>query len=309
MGTESLEAVLVDEQDVDYDGAEAVRASVHIGSGQVHVAGGAEQLMHARFEYSHPDWKPEVEYHITEGIGHLEVRQPNLMGTLTMGPKYAWGLTFGDGAPIDLGVRLGSGSADLDLDGTSIASLDATVGSGRIGVSATQGSAHLASISLKAGSGQATVSLDGTYDNLERIDLSSASGVNELHLHGIYPHLRHLRVRSASGRTVLELGGNLAALESAAVNAASGNVVVELADVVGHDVNLTINCVSGTATVRYAAGMGVSARFSSVSGRVEAPGFRKSEGKYVNGAYETAETRADLVMSTVSGKLILQPAE
>ncbi len=153
------------------------------------------------------------------------------------------------------------------------------------------------------------MSLDGSYDNLERVDLSNASGVNEVRLHGVYPQMRHLKVRSASGRTVLELGGNLAVLESASVSAASGNVLVELADVVGHDVNLTINCVSGTATVRYAAGMGVSARFSSVSGRVEAAGFRKVEGKYVNEAYETAEAHVHLVMSTVSGKLILQPAE
>ncbi len=121
MGAESLEAVLVDEQTVNYEGAESVHASLRMGSGQVHVEGGAEQLMHAHFEYSHPDWKPEVEYHVTEGVGHLEVRQPNLLRTLSVNPQYTWELAFGDGAPTDLGVKLGSGNADLDLDGTSIA--------------------------------------------------------------------------------------------------------------------------------------------------------------------------------------------
>ena len=66
-------ALRTESQSVELGDAKSVRVEVNLGAGNLEVAGGAEKLMEADFNYNVARLKPEVEY--TDGT--LVVRQPD----------------------------------------------------------------------------------------------------------------------------------------------------------------------------------------------------------------------------------------
>src|SRR5262245_55733033 len=57
--------------------AEAVRAAVQMGAGQLQLSGGAPTVLDARFTYNVAALRPEVAYDVSGKQGHLVVRQPS----------------------------------------------------------------------------------------------------------------------------------------------------------------------------------------------------------------------------------------
>jgi hypothetical protein len=54
--------VRTERRSVELEGAESVRTDLSMGTGDILVGGGAENLMDATFTYNVPRWKPEVSY-------------------------------------------------------------------------------------------------------------------------------------------------------------------------------------------------------------------------------------------------------
>ena len=294
---------------VEVQGAHDVHASLRMGSGALHLGGGAEHLMKARFSYVHQDWRPEVLYEVREGTGHLDVRQPDLLGTLLHSPDYHWDLQLSDSIPLDVALKLGSGQADLDLRTLQIRKLRAALGSGRCRADLRGDHSHLQHVSVKSGSGLNELVFDGLYEQLEEVAIANASGENDLRLTGGFPELRRVKLNSASGRIDLQLNGTMPQLDSTTINTASSDVDVVLQLVTAGDLSLIVNCVSGVTCVRYQRSTPISARFTAVTGRVEAPDFRREGGVWRNSACEAAEACIHVTVSSVSGKLILQPLD
>jgi hypothetical protein len=308
MNDHSEADVLVEERTVHLGNAETVKSLVQMGVGKLGIRGGAEALFSGRFEYLLPSWKPEVSYEVAAGRGMLRVKQPSDLEPLSGDPEYTWDLAYNDAAPLDLALQLGAGNATLTLGGTALTQLDATIGSGALMADLSGEMSDLLGIAMTVGSGRTGVVMEGTYASLDHLRVSTASGVSELALGGSFPQLKQLKVNSASGRTSLGLTGAYPELERLALDSASGVIDLNLGEALQQDLEAAIHCVSGVITVVYPPEAGVSVRFMSLTGKMEAPGFSRREGRYVNDVYGKAPTALRLNVSTVSGKLNLQPA-
>ncbi|MBM3330243.1 hypothetical protein FJY68_00145 [candidate division WOR-3 bacterium] len=149
------------QEKVGLAGAESVSVSVTLGVGKLKLAGGADSLLDARFEYNIPDWKPAVSYRVEDGRGRLLVEQPSrVVGAAWPGSvRYDWELKLNSGLPLELEVDMGVGKSEVDLKGLSLRrfSLDAGVGEGTIDLSGPRPSDLEATI--QAGVGKLTLVL------------------------------------------------------------------------------------------------------------------------------------------------------
>jgi hypothetical protein len=149
------------EQKVGLAGAESVSVSVILGVGRLRLAGGADSLLDARFEYNIPDWKPVVSYKVEDGRGRLVIEQPSrVVGAAWPGHvRYSWDLKLDSSMPIELEVDMGVGKSEVDLRGINLRrfSLEAGVGEGSVDLSGPRPSDLDATI--KAGVGRLTLIL------------------------------------------------------------------------------------------------------------------------------------------------------
>ncbi len=159
---------------VDIAGAESVSVSVTLGVGKLKLAGGAEDLLDASFEYNIPDWKPVVSYKVEDGRGRLIVEQPSrVVGATWPGNvRYDWGLKLRDSVPMELEISLGVGKSEMDLRGL-----------------------NLRRFSLAAGVGEGSVDLSGP--RTRDLDATIKAGVGKLDL--ILPTDVGIRVKAQAG--------------------------------------------------------------------------------------------------------------
>ena len=115
---------------VDVGNAEAVRVAINQGAGDLKLAGGAEKLLEADFNYNVARLQPQVKY--TKGT--LVVQQPGSEGLPALpgitGFRNDWDLRLNDEVPMDLSVDMGGGTSDLQLAGLSLTGLDISLGAG-----------------------------------------------------------------------------------------------------------------------------------------------------------------------------------
>ena len=97
--------------------AELVRANLRIGIGELNLTGGADALMEVDFAYNVSSWQPRVNYEVVGDTSTLTVEQQGLgEGIPTPDARNEWDLRLNDAVPLDLGVQLGGGVSNLDLD-------------------------------------------------------------------------------------------------------------------------------------------------------------------------------------------------
>ena len=67
---------------VDLENAQTVRAKLQMGAGEMHITGGADQLMDGDFSYNVSEWKPKVSYDVSieGGVGEATVLLPSEVG-------------------------------------------------------------------------------------------------------------------------------------------------------------------------------------------------------------------------------------
>lgn len=287
--------------------AESVKAQVRLGSGELNMSGGAEALLDGTFTYAVPEWKPEVAYEVQGGLGQLVVQPPEGRSTGRADPKYVWDLQLGGSVPVALSVKLGSGSAALDLLGPRLSKLDAKIGSGQVSADLSGDHPDLERIDVASGSGRLGLILNGGYEALKAVELKNASGITDVSMGGTYEALERVRLSSASGNVAVGAAGQFPKLDRLDVKVASGTIDLNLSEATWETLNVSLDCVSGKATVEYPGDVGVFVRFSSVTGRLDAPGLVRVSGGYATPNYGEAVTRIKLSMSTVSGRLMLQP--
>ena len=156
----------VEKRTVELAGAESVRASIEMGAGNLEISGGATALLEAEFLYDLVDWKPTVDYHVTDGKGDLTVkyRQPIIPklqqifeGELSA--RYRWNLRLNDAIPLALKVLLGAGSARLQLGSLQLTDFDLPTGAGDVTVDLSGQWTRDLDASIKGGVGRIVVRL------------------------------------------------------------------------------------------------------------------------------------------------------
>ncbi len=115
-------------QAVERTDDESVRVEITFGAGDLHLAGGAADLLEADFTYNVDELKPEVEY----ADGTLAIRQPDTRGLPNLQGveefRNEWDLRLSDQVPMDLRVDMGAGTSDLRLAGLALSRLDVSLG-------------------------------------------------------------------------------------------------------------------------------------------------------------------------------------
>jgi hypothetical protein len=146
-------------QSVELGDADAVRVQINQGAGDVDVAGGADKLMEADFNYNVAKMKPEVAF----SNGTLVVQQPEVEGLPYLGGitgfRNEWNLRFNDAVPMDLSVEMGGGTSNLRLTGLSLTGLDVNLGAGISTVDLSGDWQQDLDVSIDAGASNVTVTL------------------------------------------------------------------------------------------------------------------------------------------------------
>jgi hypothetical protein len=177
VGDLETETVTVAREDAD-----TVRAYIRMGAGELKIDNGADGLMEADFTYNVPDWRPEVEYEVSNGEGRLTVRQPNTDDiTLDSNIRYEWDLRFAENVPLDLRVECGAGEHDIDLAGLDVTELDVKLGAGDVEIDLSDNES-LSRLEFDIGAGSANINLDGPWADDVDVDIQGGVGQTKLRL-------------------------------------------------------------------------------------------------------------------------------
>jgi hypothetical protein len=128
--------------------------------GELNLTGGADGLMEADFAYNVPDWRPRVSYEVVGDTGELSVEQQGLgEGIPDRDVRNEWDMRLNDTVPIDLGVQVGGGVSNLDLDSLTLTGLELDVGAGATTVDLTGDWERDLSAAVRGGAGEVTILL------------------------------------------------------------------------------------------------------------------------------------------------------
>src|SRR5215203_6485402 len=145
---------------VALEDAQSTRAQLKMGAGEVHLAGGADQLMEGEFSYNVSEWKPKLSYDVSGEKGELVVKQGSGEDVrLGADARNEWDISLNDEVPTDLVVQMGAGESDLDLDSLALTGLDLQMGAGKTTVDLTGDYTQDFDASMQGGVGEATVQL------------------------------------------------------------------------------------------------------------------------------------------------------
>lgn len=118
---------------VELQGAESVRAAIHMPAGELKISGGASRLLEADFDYAEAEGDPHAEYHVFGKQGELNVEQTqSSMRVHMLGRQNNWNLRLNNEVPLELTVHMGAGQGNLRLQGLSLTRLEAHVGAGEL---------------------------------------------------------------------------------------------------------------------------------------------------------------------------------
>jgi N-terminal domain of toast_rack, DUF2154 len=167
---------------VDLKSADSVRAQLKMGAGELHVTGGADQLMDGDFSYNVSEWKPKVSYDVNGQKGELLVKQGSAnSGSLGAKARNEWDINFNDEVPTDLVVKMGGGESELDLDSLTLRGLDIKMGAGKSTIDLTGDYAKGFDASIQGGVGEATVLLPSGVG----VKAKAEGGLGKIHAEGL----------------------------------------------------------------------------------------------------------------------------
>jgi hypothetical protein len=153
-----------DHRVIDWGGATSALVKVRQGVGELRLAPGATALLEADFVYAREEWKPSLEYWVSEGRGRLELKQPRssgweFPGIFSTGIRYEWDLRLSGAQPIELDLELGAGKGNLKLGGLQLVDAEVELGVGELTLDLTGDWQRNMQLKVDAGVGRTTLIL------------------------------------------------------------------------------------------------------------------------------------------------------
>jgi hypothetical protein len=196
--------------------AQSVRVSLNMKAGELKIDGGAPQLLDADFTYNVPEWKPEVSYSVSGGVGILEVTQPGSASAMG-NTRNDWDLRLSNKAPMEMSVNVGAGRATLTLGGLELSRLELNMGAGETTVDLNGNWKKDLSAELHGGVGKATIRLPKdvgvhvvAHGGLGAINAGGFQKQGDAYVNDMYgksPVTLQIEVEGGIGEINLELGG------------------------------------------------------------------------------------------------------
>lgn len=195
--------------------AKSARVEIEMGAGELSVTPGANELLEADFSYRGTSRRPQVEYHVSEGLGQLTIREPDSYHGHGGGHN-SWDLHLSNKVPMQLKVEQGAGRARLTLGGLALSRLDVEIGAGETTVDLTGDWKNDLTANIQGGVGRATIRLPSDVG----VRASAQGGIGAIHVHGLKkegdayvneaygksPVTVNVRVEGGVGEINLELG-------------------------------------------------------------------------------------------------------
>lgn len=159
---------------VEADGADSLRAVIHMTQGNLQLTGGVADIMDADFTYDDADWKPPaVAYAVdADAQGELAVKQLAAHRPAMRQGRSEWVIRLNQDLPTDLDVKFGAGEADLKL-----------------------GDMMLDRLRVESGVGELKLDLSGEWKRSMQAFIKAGIGDTLLRV----PHNAGVRVRSSVG--------------------------------------------------------------------------------------------------------------
>ena len=160
------------------------------------------------FRYNIEEWTPKIEQQTTDGTMKLTVNQ-GLGSQIPIGQSdeydNAWEIELSPGVPIDLGVDMGTGTADLDLSGLSLTKLTLTTGKTDISVAFHEPNPEpLSMLRVTAGAGQTTMTGLGNA-NIDQLNIIGGTGVVDLDFNGTLSRSALVDVKAGAGEYTIRV--------------------------------------------------------------------------------------------------------
>jgi hypothetical protein len=162
----------------DRDSSELVRVHLKMGAGEMRVGGGTDKLARADFEFSIPEWKPQVSY----AAGTLRISQPEGSSKTIGNVKYDWDVRLNREVPIEMTVNLGAGEAKLDIGKLTLRGVNVEMGVGSVDLDLRGQPKQDYSVKIRGGVGEATVHLPADVG----IYAEARGGIGEISAPGLH---------------------------------------------------------------------------------------------------------------------------
>ncbi len=162
-------------------GVERVRVNLELHAGELHVDGGAKELMQSDFTFNVASWKPEVRFDRSGFRSTLSVKQGG--GSATMGDtKNEWRLHLNNDVPIDFSLQCGAGENRLNLGELDLRDVQVHIGAGRVELDLRgRQPKHDYSVSIHGGVGEAVVHLPSNTG----VVATASGGLGEIEVNGL----------------------------------------------------------------------------------------------------------------------------
>jgi len=198
---------------VELKDAKAVNMTVHMPSGELHIAGGATELMEGDFSHG-PSWTaPSVEYTVEKGVGSLSINQQSANQLVTNSDNI-WKLKVSNEVPLELEVDVGAGRGDLNLAKVDLTRLELNIGAGQANVDLTGERGKDLQAEIHGGVGEAVIRLPknvgvvatvhGGLGSVDVHGLKEEDGEYTNAAYGKAPNTIHLTVEGGIGHIKLE---------------------------------------------------------------------------------------------------------
>lgn len=162
-------------------GVERVRVNLELHAGELHVDGGAKELMEGDFTYNVAAWKPEVRFDRSGFRSTLSIKQGGR--TATMGSaKNEWRLRLNAEIPTEFSLQCGAGENRLNLGALDLRDVEVHIGAGRVELDLRgRQPKHDYSVSIHGGVGEAVVHLPSDTG----VVATASGGLGEIEVDGL----------------------------------------------------------------------------------------------------------------------------
>lgn len=246
-------------QTLELDGAERATVRLRLISEQLTVHTAEGPFLQGRFYYNVAEWSPSVKQDRSGDVSRITLSQ-GLGSQIPLGNgdyTNVWDVGLRRGVPIDLGVDMGSGSANLHLGGLSLSALGITT----VGADLSLGFAEpnpepLSTLRVTAGTGKFIAAGLGNA-NFDRLTVTGGTGTIDMSFDGAWRRSALADVKAGAGRITLRVPATLGVRVTFASSPISS---VETTGFTERQENVYVNAAYGqaplTLTINVTAGVG-----------------------------------------------------
>lgn len=168
-------------KEIDIQGAKEVITDIGFAAGRIKInAEEMESLFTGDFEYSKPEWNPEIEYWVRESKGFLSLENEMKAREIDFDDddRCDWYLKFNKEIKNDISIEMFAGEGIINLEDANIERFSYKMKAGDIEINLRNSS--VPDFAFKAFAGEATINLSGKYNN--NLYARIKGGIGELDL-------------------------------------------------------------------------------------------------------------------------------